>query len=106
MRMQSLGSKSSLFVQEKMPISHRKGITAKANDREWRRRRDAQEDGVVLERAVRARKSTDFKRKDPGIGAPVVGKFRGGTLKLSRKDLHEIQGPSTQRVRRGKRGKR
>jgi hypothetical protein len=106
MRMQSLGSKSSLFVQEKMPLCHRKGIAAKANDRESRRRQEAQENGVVLERAVRVRKSTDFKRKDPGIGAPVVGKFRGGTLKLSRKDLHEIQGPSTQRARHGKRGRR
>ena len=37
MRMQSLGSKGSMFHQDKMPLAHRRGILAKAADRETSR---------------------------------------------------------------------
>ena len=92
MRLQSLGSKGSLFGQEKMPLAHRRGITAKAGAKEALRRKEAKENGVVLEKAM----SSPFQsriRRDRGVDAPFLGKFRGGTLKLSRNDIANIQGP-------------
>ena len=81
MRMQSLGSKDSLFHQEKMPLSHRRGITAKAASREAMRRKEARENGIILERAAANRKSSG--RRERAVDVPAVGRFRGGTLQLS-----------------------
>ena len=81
-----------------MPMSHRKGIIAKQSEREDTRRREARENGIILEKA-KMKKSSEGKR-DRGVGAPGVGKFSGGTLKLSKKDISEIEGP-----RRGFAGK-
>lgn len=100
LRMQAAGAKTSLFKQEKMPLSHRKGIQAKKVMREDTRRRDAQENGIILERAVTVKQNGTTKR-ERGVGAPAVGRFAGGTLKLSRKDVYEINGP-----RQATRGKR
>ncbi|KAJ9642891.1 pre-rRNA processing and 40S ribosomal subunit assembly [Coniosporium tulheliwenetii] len=91
-RLQSLGSKSSIHVQEKMPMSHRRGITAKATSKEERRRREAKENGIILERAVKVQKTTGGRR-ERGVGTPGVGKFRGGMLKLSKRDVASIEGP-------------
>ena len=96
LRLQSLGSKSSTLKQQKMPLAHRKGIVAKAADREDRRRREAKENGVILEKAVTSKK-TRVKRQR-GVDAPSVGKFRGGMLKLSKKDVADIQGPKKMSV--------
>ncbi|KAF4627506.1 hypothetical protein G7Y89_g10650 [Cudoniella acicularis] len=92
LRMQTLGSKTSIFKQEKMPISHRKGIIAKQSDKEEKRRREARENGIILEKAKMKSRASDGKR-DRGVGAPAVGKFSGGTLKLSKKDIFDIEGP-------------
>lgn len=92
LRLQDMGSKSSIFKQEKMPLAQRKGILAKAADREDSRRRTAQENGIILERAFKGKGKDDGKRQR-GIGAPSVGKFQGGMLKLSKKDVAEIEGP-------------
>lgn len=101
LRLQALGSKTSIFKQEKMPITHRKGIVAKETEREEKRRREARENGIILEKAkMKARKGNDGKR-DRGVGAPVVGKFSGGTLKLSKKDIHDIEGPKRSSSSRG-----
>ncbi|TVY83854.1 Uncharacterized protein LSUE1_G005169 [Lachnellula suecica] len=100
LRMQALGSKTSIFKQEKMPISHRKGIIAKETDKEEKRRREAKENGIILERAKMKSKNGDGKR-DSGVGAPVVGRFSGGTLKLSKKDVHDIEGPKRSSSSRG-----
>ena len=104
LRMQSLGAKASLFDQQKMPLSHRRGIKAKAATREEARRKEAQENGVILERASKG-KQGEARKRDRGVGAPAVGRFSGGTLKLSRKDIHEINGPR-QTIRGKRRGKR
>ena len=104
LRMQALGSKASLFAQHKMPLAHRRGIKAKVVMREEVRRKEAQENGVILEKASKG-KQGDTRRRDRGIGTPTVGKFAGGTLKLSRKDLHEINGPR-QALRGRRKGKR
>ncbi|KIV85690.1 hypothetical protein PV11_01356 [Exophiala sideris] len=103
MRMQSLGSKESLFHQEKMPLSHRKGILAKATSREAMRRKEAKENGIILEKPSGKARSTI--RRERGVDAPAVGKFRGGTLKLSKKDVLDIQGSGRSRSG-GKKGRR
>ena len=92
-RLQDMGSKSSIFAQPKMPMAQRKGIQTKAADREQIRRKDAFENGIVLEKAGRKIGKDKFTRRDRGVGAPSVGRFRGGTLKLNKKDLADIQGP-------------
>ncbi|KAI9672232.1 MAG: hypothetical protein M1831_002046 [Alyxoria varia] len=89
MRMQSLGSKKSMLAQEKMPMSHRKGIVAKGNEKEGRRRQEAKENGIVLEKASKLRKST-APRRLRGVDGPAVGKFEGGTLNLSKRDVASI----------------
>ena len=75
-----------------MPLAQRKGIIAKATKREHLRRREAQENGIILEKATQSKKKDDSMRQR-GIGAPSVGKFRGGMLKLSKKDVADIEGP-------------
>jgi hypothetical protein len=104
LRMQALGAKSSLFAQQKMPLAHRRGIKAKAVMREEVRRKEARENGVILEKPSKGKRS-DTGKRDRSIGTPSVGKFAGGTLKLSRKDIHEINGPR-QAVRGKRKGKR
>jgi hypothetical protein len=91
LRLQALGSKTSILKQEKMPMSHRMGIIAKQSEKEEKRRREARENGIILEKAKMGAKK-DVKR-DRGVGAPGVGKFSGGTLRLSRKDIFDIEGP-------------
>ncbi len=104
LRMQLVGSKASLFAQQKMPLAHRKGMQAKAFMRGELRRKEAKENGVILEKATKS-KINGFAKRERGIGAPAVGKFVGGTLKLSRKDLHEINGPR-EAVRGKRKGRR
>jgi hypothetical protein len=89
--LKDLGAKSSISGQEKMPLSHRKGISSKASNREEKRRKDAADNGVVLEKAKFVAKAT--KPREKSIGGPNVGRFKGGTLKLNAKDLRSIQGP-------------
>ncbi|KAK3067892.1 pre-rRNA processing and 40S ribosomal subunit assembly [Teratosphaeriaceae sp. CCFEE 6253] len=91
LRIQDLGAKNSHLTQEKMPIAHRKGIVAKASSRESARRKEAVENGVILEKVKSV--SQPQKRRERGIGAPSVGKFRGGTLKLSSRDVRSVEGP-------------
>ncbi|CZR54804.1 uncharacterized protein PAC_04688 [Phialocephala subalpina] len=102
LRLQALGSKTSILKQEKMPMSHRRGIIAKQTEKEDKRRREARENGIILEKA-KMKKSSEGKR-DRGVGAPGVGKFSGGTLKLSKKDIFEIEGPKRSSSGRGGRG--
>ena len=73
-----------------MPLSHRKGILTKAATREDKRRKNAVENGIILEKFKLAPKVE--KRRERSIGGPAVGKFRGGTLKLSSKDVRSIEG--------------
>ena len=92
MRLQELGSKTSLYAQPKMPLSHRRGIVARSIEKEEARRREAQENGIILEKAAKARKGSEARRQR-SIGAPTVGRFQGGVLKLSKRDVANIQGP-------------
>lgn len=90
LRMQALGSTSSIYEQRNMPSSHRIGIKAKAAAREEKRRREARENGIILERPKPTSSTRGGKGRDRGIGRPSVGKFAGGTLNLSRKNISAI----------------
>lgn len=92
LRLQDMGSKSSVFAQQKMPLAQRKGIAAKATKREELRRREARENGIILEKAAKSKTKYDSMRQR-SIGASSVGKFHGGMLKLSKKDVAAIEGP-------------
>lgn len=82
-------------------MSHRKGIIAKKADKEETRRREAKENGIILERAKIVEKKGADKRKDRGVGGPGVGRFSGGTLTLSKKDIFDIEGPQRKNAGRG-----
>lgn len=97
-----------------MPVAHRVGITKKADLKETRRRQEAKENGVILEKVSftsggggggGSKKGAKYRsvKRERGVDAPGVGKFSGGTLKLSRKDVASIQGPSGAAARRGRR---
>ncbi|CZT08704.1 uncharacterized protein RAG0_13721 [Rhynchosporium agropyri] len=105
LRLQALGSKESILRQEKMPMSHRKGIISKASEKETKRRFDARENGIILEKAKMVKKDIAGKR-DRGIGAPAVGRFNSGTLRLSKKDIYDIEGPKRTPSTRGRGGGR
>ncbi|KAG4432332.1 hypothetical protein IFR05_012182 [Cadophora sp. M221] len=105
LRLQALGSKESILRQEKMPMSHRKGITSKQSEKEAKRRSEARENGIILEKAKMVKKSSAGKR-DRGIGAPGVGRFSGGTLTLSKRDIYDIEGPKRTPSTRGRGGGR
>ena len=116
LHLQSLGAKTSIYTQKKMPMQFRKGIVAKANLRDDLRRKEARENGIILERKSGSgsgggKKGERRKERDKGVGAPSVGKFRNGTLTLSRKDVGSITGEGGGGGGRGKgkgkkRGKR
>ena len=99
LRMQSLGAKSSLY-QHKMPTSHRRGIKAKALSKDEKRRREAKENGIVLEKPAPKSKTSSNKKRERGVGGPSVGKFSGGTLNLSQHDINAIMGSRRKTGRR------
>lgn len=94
LRIQSLGGKSSLFTQAKMPLSHRRGIIARASQREAFRRKEAKENGVILEKEGKEKGARPLRR-ERAVGEPTIGKFKDGTLKLSRRDISDIKGPQS-----------
>lgn len=103
----ALGAKKSIHAQKSMPMSHRKGINEAARKREEKRRQEAKEAGIVLEKEVKKRKFTGERER--GLGGPSVGKFKGGVLKLSKSDLRDINGGGGERgsggVRDGRGGR-
>ncbi|EAW24121.1 uncharacterized protein NFIA_036930 [Aspergillus fischeri NRRL 181] len=101
LRMQSLGAKTSLY-QQNMPSSLRRGIKAKALTKEEKRRREAKENGIILEKPTHKSKVTKGRR-ERGIAGPGIGKLSGGTLNLSKRDIAVVQ--SSRRSIRGGRGK-
>ncbi|KAF6829370.1 hypothetical protein CMUS01_08188 [Colletotrichum musicola] len=81
---------SSLFKQEKMPMAFRKGMNAKAAGREAKRRAQARENGIVLERE--APKKAKRSRAERSVDGPSVGRMRGAQLTLSERDIRSIEG--------------
>ncbi|KAI0481418.1 hypothetical protein F4859DRAFT_474623 [Xylaria cf. heliscus] len=101
LRLSALGSKASIYRQEKMPMAFRKGIQAAAEGREAKRRREARENGIVLERpggggGALGKKGVvaGKKRKGPSraVDAPAVGRLNGGMLRLGKRDIADIEG--------------
>lgn len=103
LQLQSLGAKKSIFTQKSMPMSHRKGIAAKTKMRDEKRRAEAKENGITLEKERKVRKVAG--KRERGVGAPSVGKFKGGTLTLSKKDLRGLTSSSGDKMK-GKKGRR
>lgn len=93
LRVQALGSKMSIHKQEKMPMNMRKGIVAAAGARESKRRREAKENGIILERETGKKKGG---RRDRGGALPVdrpgVGRLKGAELRISDRDVKSIEG--------------
>jgi hypothetical protein len=97
-----------------MPHAIRKGIAAAERERESKRRSEARENGIVLERqADRARglgKGMDVQRiRRPGRGRgavdmPGMGKMRGAELKISKREARTME--SHERDERGPRNRR
>ncbi|KAI1195931.1 hypothetical protein F5X97DRAFT_227658 [Nemania serpens] len=98
LRLSALGSRTSIYKQAKMPMAFRKGIRAAADGRETRRRREARENGIVLEKPSGTgsgnNKADKGKRKGPArvIDAPSVGRMSNGMLTLSKRDIADIEG--------------
>lgn len=110
LRLQALGAKTSVFTQAKMPLSHRKGMLKKSAEKEDKRRSEARENGIILERIKGGKGSGKERRpqdrRERGVGAPAVGRFEGGTLKISKRDVYEIEGPKKREGKGGRGGGR
>ncbi|CAI7645945.1 unnamed protein product [Penicillium pancosmium] len=104
LRMQELGAKSSLYKQ-KMPDAHRRGINAKAASKDEKRRREAKENGIILERPSKVSKSNNNGRRERGVGGASIGKFSGGTLNLSKQDLFSMKSKPSRSSRGGRGGR-
>ncbi|PSN71118.1 hypothetical protein BS50DRAFT_546236 [Corynespora cassiicola Philippines] len=105
LHLQALGAKGSVFTQKKMPKSQREAMTAKARALEERRRTEARENGIVLERESKVAARKGPAQRERGVGGPGVGKFRGGTLTLSKGDVASITGGGGGGRRGGRGGK-
>lgn len=105
LHLQSLGAKRSVFTQKNMPMAQRKHMLTKARETEAKRRSDAREGGIILEKEKREPRK-DVGRRERGVGMPSVGRFKGGTLSLSKADVRSITGgPGSQGGRGGKAGR-
>lgn len=104
LRIQSLGAKTSILTQKSMPLSHRRGITKKAEEREETRRKEAKENGIILEIAKSKSKGKELGKRERSVGGPGVGRFKGGTLSLSKNAIKSIEGLKRGAGGRGGRG--
>lgn len=82
----------SIHKQEKMPMNMRKGIVAAADAREAKRRREAKENGVILERETGKKKGRRDRGRDVAVDRPGVGRLKGAELRLSDKDIKSVEG--------------
>lgn len=98
LRFQALGSKDSIFAQKGTPMKIKTGINRKRAEREMKRRSDAKEGNIILEKQVKEKKAV--RKRERGVGGPAVGNFKRGLLKLSREDVRDIQGSKGKGLRR------
>jgi hypothetical protein len=103
LRVQALGSKVSVLKQENVPMNLRKIMTNAATSRENKRRREARENGVILERSAGKKKTRDRRGGGPAVDRPAIGRMRGAELKISEKDVRGIEGSRDTFGRRSKR---
>lgn len=62
-----------------------KGLKRAREDRETKRRREAKEAGIILEREER--KSSKPVNRERGVGAPSIGRFKGGALIIGKDEV-------------------
>lgn len=105
LHLRSLGAKTSVFTQKKMPMAQRKHMAEKARLTEQKRRHEAREGGIILEKEVREKSKDREKKRERGVGGPSIGRFSGGTLTLSKKDVRSITGGPGSQGGKGKNGK-
>lgn len=99
LRLQKLGSSASIFKQQKMPMAMRKGITGAKASREEKRRREAKENGIILEREAPGEGGSKARRKQQGgsrrsdlpVDMPGMGRMKGGELRLSKRDVRAVE---------------
>ncbi|KAG6019073.1 hypothetical protein E4U41_003412, partial [Claviceps citrina] len=104
LRVQALGSKLSIHKQDRMPMHMRKGMVAAAEAREAKRRREARENGIILERETGRKRRTRTRVQGSLGGAvdrPGVGRLRGAELRISERDVRGIEGTRDAFGRRG-----
>ena len=92
LRIQALGSKTSILKQENMPMNIRKGMVAAAEAREAKRRREARENGIILERPATTGTKRRERNRDGGIDRPGMGRLRGAELRLNDSDVKRVEG--------------
>lgn len=105
LHLQSLGARGSVFTQKKMPMAQRKHMAEKARLTEQKRRHEAREGGIILEKEKREATRDKDKKRERGVGGPSIGRFSGGTLTLSKKDVRSITGGPGSQGGKGKKGK-
>ncbi len=107
-----MGREAAVPKQAKMPMAMRKGIAQHAFKREEKRRREARESGIVLERkggktAGKTGKTGQGRRRgEAPVDLPGVGKMRGAELRISARDARSIQGPQDQGFAKKKKKRR
>ncbi|KAF3923744.1 hypothetical protein ABW20_dc0108931 [Dactylellina cionopaga] len=93
-RIQSLGGtplQKLTGAEARIPLHIKKGMARKQAMREDKRKKVARENGIVVAKETKSKKSRERKR-DAGVGNPSVGKFRKGALVLSRRDVMGMKG--------------
>jgi hypothetical protein len=104
LRVQALGSRESIHTQKSMPMNMRKGIVAAATARETKRRREARENNVVLEKETGKKKRRD-RVKGMGVDRPGVGRLKGAELRINEHDVKRIEGTRDVFGRKASRGR-
>lgn len=72
-------------------MSMRKGITAAKVAGEAKRRKEAKENGVILEREVGNKKMKKRPQRDDAVDRPGIGRMKGAQLRISERDVKSIE---------------
>lgn len=102
LRLASVGARtpvSGRAAQKKMPMGVRKGIIAAETIREARRRREAKENGIILERfggSGSVGKKRSSSRREIAVDMPGIGRMKGAELRLSKKDIRLMEGAGSE----------
>lgn len=96
LRFQALGSKSSIYKQDNVPMKLRQKTIARAEEKEAKRRQEARENGIILEREkTKGHSGSKAKKRRKGgdiaVDRPGVGRLRGAELRISERDVRQIE---------------